>query len=58
MKKEKMMFEIGDSVVIVSFNKPIVGKIVGWNFDEGNVWSVRSEGGNLYDCCDSELVSA
>jgi hypothetical protein len=52
------MFEIGDSVILMGFDKPLTGKIVSWHFDEGNVWVVRTTGGNLWDCCDSELVAA
>jgi hypothetical protein len=49
------MFEIGDSVVLKGFEKRIVGKIVSYRYDEGNVWVVRTEGGNLWDCADDEL---
>lgn len=51
------MFEIGDVVWITSFDSPIRGKIIEYHYDEGNVWVVRTDGGNLHDCCDSELVS-
>jgi len=49
------MYEIGDNVVLKGFEKKIVGKIVSYHYDEGNVWVVRTEGGNLWDCCDNEL---
>ena len=49
------MFEIGDSVMLKGFEKKIVGKIVSYHYDEGNVWVVRTENGNLWDCCDNEL---
>ena len=51
------MFEIGDSVVMKSNDKIggfLVGKIVDWYFDEGNVWVVDFDG-TLTDCYDSIL---
>jgi hypothetical protein len=52
------MYEIGDSVMLKGFEKQIVGKIVSYHYDEGNVWVVRTEGGNLWDCADHELSPA
>lgn len=52
------MFEVGDRVMVKGFDKPIFGKIVGWLFDEGNVWEVLTDGGNFHDCCDDELTPA
>jgi hypothetical protein len=52
------MYEIGDSVVLSGFDKRVAGKIVSYNYDEGNVWVVMTEGGNLWDCCDDELSPA
>ena len=37
------MFEIGDNVVLKGFEKKIVGKIVSYHYDEGNVWTVKTE---------------
>jgi len=48
------MYEIGDKVVV----NGSVGKIVSYYYDEGNVWVVRTEGGNLWDCADHELSPA
>jgi len=47
------MFEIGDMVFVVPMG--CVGKIVNWQFDEGNVWTVRMPGGQHWEFCDSEL---
>ena len=52
------MFEIGDKVELVGFDKPIFGRIVGYYFDEGNVWEVRTDGGNLHNCSDDDLIPA
>lgn len=52
------MFEVGDSVMITSFDKPIRGTIVNWEYDEGNVWIVVTDGGNTHDCYDDELAPA
>lgn len=49
------MFQIGDVVMVNDCDRPIRGRIVGWSFDEGNVWMVRTDGGNLFECMDSEL---
>jgi hypothetical protein len=56
------MFEIGDSVLLKGFEKQfifdIAGKIVSYHYDEGNVWVVRTDGGNLWDCSDHEISPA
>lgn len=52
------MFEIGDRVMLKGFDKPICGKIVGWYYDEGNVWVVTTDGGNTHDCADDDLEPA
>lgn len=52
------MFEVGDRVVLSGFDRPIFGKIVRWSFDEGNVWEVLTDGGNMHDCADDELTPA
>jgi hypothetical protein len=57
-ERENRMYEIGDSVMLKGFEKQIVGKIVSYHYDEGNVWVVRTEGGNLHDCADHELSPA
>jgi hypothetical protein len=54
-EREKRMYEIGDSVMLKGFEKQIVGKIVSYHYDEGNVWVVRTDGGNLWDCSDHEI---
>jgi hypothetical protein len=50
------MFEIGDRVILKGFDRPIHGLIIGWSFDEGNVWFVMTDGGNYWDCADDELT--
>ena len=52
------MYEIGEKVVLYGFEKPITGTIVAYSYDEGNVWVVRTEGGNLWDCSDHEMSPA
>jgi hypothetical protein len=52
------MFEIGDRVMVSGFDKPIYGKIVSFYYDEGNVWTVLTDGGNHLDCVDDELTPA
>ena len=52
------MYEIGDHVVLKRFEKQITGKIVSYRYDEGNVWIVQTEDGNLWDCEDHELAPA
>ncbi len=50
------MFEVGDRVVLSGFDRPIHGTIVNWEYDEGNVWIVVTDGGNTHDCYDDELT--
>jgi hypothetical protein len=57
-ERENRMYEIGDSVMLKGFEKKIVGKIVSYSYDEGNVWVVRTEGGNVWDCSDDEISPA
>jgi hypothetical protein len=52
------MFEIGDKVELLGFDKPIFGRIVAYYYDEGNVWEVVTDGGNRHDCCDDDLIPA
>ncbi len=47
------MFEIGDRVRVGA----MVGRIVNWYFDEGNVWIVSLDG-DAIECCDSMLSPA
>jgi hypothetical protein len=54
-ERENRMYEVGDNVLLKGFEKQIVGKIVSYHYDEGNVWVVRTEGGNLWDCGDHEI---
>jgi len=49
------MFEIGDKVVVNSFTNPIDGVIVGWHYDEGNVWIVKMVDGRTLEFSDSDL---
>lgn len=44
------MFEIGDKVMVDG----IVGRIVNWYFDEGNVWIVAF-GNDTIECGDHDL---
>lgn len=37
------MYEIGDSVVLNDDGLEIAGKIVSYHYDEGNVWTVKTE---------------
>jgi hypothetical protein len=52
------MFEVGDSVMISGFDKPMFGQIISFHYDEGNVWTVLTNGGNRWDCADDELTPA
>jgi hypothetical protein len=52
------MYEIGDSVLLKGFEKQVVGKIVSYHYDEGNVWTVRMPGGQHWDFGDHELSPA
>jgi hypothetical protein len=42
------MFEIGDEIVVGGFS----GVIVGWYFDEGNVWEVELVDGSTIEMAD------
>jgi hypothetical protein len=42
------MFEVGDTVVLDC----VSGVIVGWHFDEGNVWTVRLADGSMVEMAD------
>lgn len=42
------MYEIGDKVVVDG----VSGVIIGWYFDEGNVWSVRLVDGSTVEMAD------
>lgn len=53
------MFEVGDRVMVNCFMTlmtPKEGKIMGWFYDEGNVWMVYVKGSGTIHCCDSELT--
>lgn len=52
------MFEVGDNVVVNDSN--IRGVIVGFHYDEGNVWTVEVDDhpGVELECCDDELTPA
>ncbi len=52
-RKKVTMFEIGDKVMV----GPMVGRIVNWYFDEGNVWIVALDGDTI-ECCDDMLSPA
>jgi len=43
------MFEIGDKVIVDG----VSGVIVGWHFDEGNVWNVRLVDGSTVEMADN-----
>lgn len=55
-EREASVFELGDRVVLNGFDRPIHGTIVLWHFDEGNVWEVVTDGGNIHECTDDELT--
>lgn len=44
------MFALGDKVMV----NGVVGEIVLWHFDEGNVWTVEI-GNDRYECYDEEM---
>lgn len=52
-KERVMMFEIGDKVVVAG----MAGRIVNWEYDEGNVWIVVVNGITM-ECADCELTPA
>jgi len=52
------MFEIGDTVSFMWGKEQRVGKIVGYEYDEGNVWEVKVTDGIHAYFSDDELVTA
>jgi hypothetical protein len=50
-----MMFELGDKVKVKTTNPQMVGTIVLWHFDEGNVWTVELSDGRHEDFGDHDL---
>lgn len=52
------MFEVGDKVMVNSFNSPIGGVIVSWCYDEGNVWVVKMTDGRTLEFSDNDLDPA
>lgn len=52
------MFEVGDTVSFVWGTVKRVGKIVGWEYDEGNVWEVTVTGTLNAYFSDDELSPA
>ena len=42
-EREKRMFEVGEKVVVNDDGREITGKIVSYHYDEGNVWTVKTE---------------
>ena len=48
------MYEIGDHVNVNCFGHPRRGVVVGWYFDEGNVWIIQINGAK-FEFLDSEL---
>lgn len=49
-ERKKMTFSIGDKVKV----NGIVGEIVLWHFDEGNVWHVDLDG-EVFECYEEEM---
>ncbi len=49
------MFEIGDRVIV---DCDVVGRIIGWRYDEGNVWAVQITNGDIIECADDYLSPA
>jgi hypothetical protein len=52
------MYEIGDMVMFATQGPSVdwlVGKIVGWEFDEGDIWTVKCEDGRIFYKCNYEL---
>jgi hypothetical protein len=37
------MFEVGENVVVHDDGREISGKIVSYHYDEGHVWTVKTE---------------
>lgn len=54
-EREKRMFEIGDRVIV---DCDVVGRIIGWRYDEGNVWAVQITNGDIIECADDYLSPA
>ena len=56
------MFEIGDRVAMADCKDAngnyIFGRIIGYHYDEGNVWEVRVDDGSVHDCCDDDIEPA
>lgn len=44
------MFDLGDRVKV----RGNVGKIIGWHFDEGDVWHVQIDD-EVYECYNDEM---
>ena len=54
------MFEVGENVVVHDDGREISGKIVSYHYDEGDIWTIKTEYQNkvdqfIYlDCCENE----
>jgi hypothetical protein len=48
-EREKRMFEVGQNVVLNDDGLEIVGKIVSYHYDEGDVWTVKTEKNDKVD---------
>ena len=54
------MFEVGENVVLNDNDIEIVGTIVSYHYDEGDVWTVKTEKNGkvdqfvFLDCCEKE----
>jgi len=51
---EMMDFEIGNKVMVGGIQDK--GTIIGWFFDEGNMWVVQFPNGLTIDCFEQELT--
>ncbi len=49
------MFEVGDRVIV---DCNVVGRIIGYRYDEGNVWVVLIPNGDVIECADDYLEPA
>jgi hypothetical protein len=49
-----MDFEIGNKVMVDGIQDK--GTIIGWFFDEGNMWVVQFSNGLTIDCFEQELT--
>jgi hypothetical protein len=56
--RRKMMYELGDKVKIKTTNPQMVGEVVLWHYDEGNVWTVELSDGRWEDFEDHDLSPA